>query len=452
MAARPNVIFIIADDHRYNAFGVAGDRAVQTPVLDALAGSGTMMAATHIIGGVDGAVCVPCRACVNTGTHIFQATESQKIGDHARTNVIRQGAATMPSWFRAHGYNTHAIGKWHNDLASFSAGFCSGDALFFGGMSDHRQVPVFDYNADGLYPPEARRLEMKFSTDLFTDSAIDFIELYDSEAPFFLYLAYTSPHDPRTAPEPYASMYDPESLQLPPSYMEEHPFDNGELDIRDEKLAAYPRKQGEVRQHIADYYAMISHMDDHIGKVLQTLTASGKEDNTLIVYTSDHGLAVGQHALFGKQNMYDHSIRVPCLIKGPGVPAQQRIEANVYQFDIFPTLCDLSGIEVPANIEGRSMKALLQGETDKGRNTVYSLYKDIQRMVKDDRYKMIRYRRSADTGQGSDYVQLFDLANDPWELNNLASNPRYRPQMDMLEQELAAWMKRVRDPYAELFV
>lgn len=452
MAAKPNVIFIIADDHRYNAFGAAGDKTVQTPVLDALAQAGTMMASTHIIGGVDGAVCVPCRACVNTGTHIFQATESQKIGDHSRTNVIRKGAATMPSWFRSQGYHTHAIGKWHNDTESFTAGFCSGDALFFGGMSEHRKVPVFDYNAHGYYPREALRLETKFSTELFTDSAIGFIERYESDDPFFLYLAYTSPHDPRTAPEPYASMYDPENIPLPPSFMDEHPFDNGELDIRDEMLAAYPRKQEEVRRHIADYYAMISHMDHHIGKVLQALAVSGKADNTLIVYTSDHGLAVGQHALLGKQNMYDHSIRVPWLIKGPGVPSQQRIDVNVYQFDIFPTLCDLSGIQAPPNIEGRSMNALIQGETIVGRDTVYSLYKDIQRTVKDDRYKMIRYRRSAETGKGSDCVQLFDLATDPWELNDLASIPEYRPQLERLERELGDWMHRVKDPFADLFL
>ncbi|GGD83539.1 sulfatase-like hydrolase/transferase [Paenibacillus nasutitermitis] len=452
MAVRPNVIFIIADDHRYNAIGAAGDRTVQTPVLDALAQAGTMMARTHINGGVDGAVCVPSRACVNTGTHIFQATESQQIGDHARTNVIRPGAATMPSWFRSHGYHTHAIGKWHNDTASFNAGFCSGNSLFFGGMSEHCQVPVFDYNADGLYPPESRRIETKFSTELFTDSAIEFIEQYANEDPFFLYLAYTSPHDPRTAPEPYASMYDPEQIQLPPSYMDEHPFDNGELDIRDEKLAAYPRKQEEVRRHIADYYAMISHMDHHIGSVLQALNASGQADNTLIVYTADHGLAVGQHGLLGKQNMYDHSIRVPWLIKGPGVPAGRHIDALVYQFDIFPTLCDLAGIGAPDDIEGKSMNALIKRKMDSGRETVYSLYKDIQRMVKNGRWKMILYRHSAETGKGTDFVQLFDLMNDPWELHNLASDPIYRPQLIGLKQDLTDWMEHAGDPYADLFL
>lgn len=451
MAKRPNVIFIIADDHRHDAIGAAGDRTVRTPVLDALAQAGTMMSSTHINGGVDGAVCVPCRACVHTGNPIFQATESQKIGDHANTHVIRRGAATMPSWFREHGYHTHAIGKWHNDKASFTEGFGGGEALFFGGMSDHGQVPVFDYDATGRYPPEVLRIESKHSTELFTDAAIGFIEQYREEAPFFLYLAYTAPHDPRTAPEPYASMYAADQIELPPNYMDEHPFDNGELDIRDENLAEYPRKQAEVRTHIADYYAMISHLDHHIGKMLQALADSGKAENTLVVYTADHGLAVGQHGLLGKQNVYDHSIRVPWLVKGPGVPPSRRVDALVYHYDIFPTLCGLVGIAPPVGIGGINMEALVRGESDEGRDTVYSFYKDIQRMIKDDRWKMIRYRRSADTGQGSDTLQLFDLVNDPWELSNLAFDPRYRPQIDKLMRDLAAWEARVGDPYGDEF-
>jgi arylsulfatase A-like enzyme len=452
MAVRPNVIFIIADDHRYNAIRATGDKTVQTPVLDALAEAGTMMASTHIVGGVDGAVCVPCRACVNTGSHIFQATESQAIDNHAGTNVIRSGAATMPSWFRAHGYHTHAVGKWHNDTASFTAGFCGGDALFFGGMSEHRQVPVFDYDPEGRYPQEARRIKTTFSTELFSDKAIGFLERYESDEPFFLYLAYTSPHDPRTAPEPYASMYDPARIPLPPSFMDRHPFDNGEMVIRDEKLAVFPRLEEEVKQHIADYYAMITHMDHHIGKVMEALAASGKADNTLIVYTADHGLSVGQHGLLGKQNMYDHSIRVPWLLKGPGVPAAQRVDALAYQFDIFPTLCELVGIEPPPNIEGRSINSLIQGEEGVGRETVYSLYKDIQRMVKDDRWKLIRYRRSQRTGQGTDCNQLFDLQNDPWETVNLADDPRYQSEASRLQSELASWMSRVGDLYADRFL
>jgi arylsulfatase A-like enzyme len=452
MADKPNILFIISDDHRYNAIGATGNPTVQTPVLDAIARAGTIMASTHINGGVEGAVCVPCRACVNTGTNIFRATESVKIGDHSKTNVIRSGAVTMPSWFRSHGYHTYAVGKWHNDKGSFQTGFCGGDAIFFSGMSDHRQVPVYSYNAAGEYAAEAVKIETTFSTDLFTDSAINFIEQYQSENPFFLYLAYTSPHDPRTAPEPYASMYDPEKIPLPPNYMNEHLFDNGELVIRDEQLAAYPRKQEEVRQHIADYYAMITHMDHAIGKVVQALIDSGKVENTLIVYTADHGLAVGQHALMGKQNLYDHSIRVPWLLKGLGVPAGQTVNELVYQFDIFPTLCELTGIEAPANIEGKSMNGLLQGETGQGRDTIYSIYKDIQRMVKDQRWKLIQYRRSPLTGQGTDYVQLFDLENDPWELVNLAADPWCNEQIERLSKELAASMKQVDDPYMSNFL
>ncbi|MWV42705.1 sulfatase-like hydrolase/transferase [Paenibacillus sp. HJL G12] len=452
MTVQPNVLFIIADDHRYDAIGAAGDRVVKTPILDAIARTGTMMNSTHIIGGVDGAVCVPCRACIHTGTHIFQATESQTIDDHDRTCVIRAGANTMPSWFRSHGYYTHAVGKWHNDRTSFSDGFCSGNALFFGGMSDHREVPVFDYGSNGFSPPNEPRVEKQFSTELFTDAAINFLEQYSEEDPFFLYLAYTSPHDPRTAPEPYASMYNPKDIPLPPSFMEEHPFDNGELDVRDEHLADYPRRQEEIKSHIADYYAMITHMDYHIGRVLQSLADSGKLENTIVVYTADHGLAVGRHGLLGKQNVYDHSIRVPWLIQGPGIPAGRRIDQLAYQFDIFPTLCEMAGVSAPDGIAGQSVADLIRGETKQGRETVYALYKDIQRMVKDERWKMILYRRSELTGQGSDRMQLFDLKNDPWEIRNLASSTELNPQIERLQGELRTWMNRTGDPYADCFL
>ncbi|GIP26543.1 arylsulfatase A family protein [Paenibacillus sp. J23TS9] len=452
MAVKPNVLFIIADDHRYDAIGAAGDRVVQTPILDGMARTGTMMTSTHIVGGVDGAVCVPCRACIHTGTHIFQATESQTIGDYEKTGVIRAGMNTMPSWFRSHGYYTHAVGKWHNDRASFSDGFCSGNALFFGGMSDHHQVPVFNYDANGFNPREQPRIEKQFSTELFTDAAIGFLEQYAEEDPFFLYLAYTSPHDPRTAPEPYANMYDHKHIPLPPSFMEEHPFDNGEMDVRDEHLAAYPRLPDEVRGHIQDYYAMISHMDYHIGRVLQSLANSGRLENTIVIYTSDHGLSVGRHGLLGKQNLYDHSIRVPWLIQGPGIPAGRRIDQLNYQFDIFPTLCAMAGLNAPDGIAGQSMADLIRGEVDRGRETVYALYRDIQRMVKDERWKMIKYRRSELTGQGSDCKQLFDLKNDPWELRDLASLPEFTQQVERLEGELRNWMNRSGDLYAECFL
>lgn len=223
------------------------------------------------------------------------------------------------------------------------------------------------------------------------------------------------------------------------------------MHIRDEGLAGLPRTKDEVQRHIADYYAMITHMDAQMGRLMQALEETGRMDDTIVVYTSDHGLAVGQHGLMGKQNLYEHSIRIPWLMAGPGVPAKGPICGQVYQMDIYPTLCELAGIPVPASVEGRSMAGLLRGEAGAERNTVYALYKDTQRMVKDGRYKLIRYRKSGVTGEGTDMVQLFDLLEDPGELRNLAQEPELQQHIRRLDEAMQAWMRQVGDPFADSF-
>ncbi|WP_240927674.1 sulfatase-like hydrolase/transferase [Paenibacillus thiaminolyticus] len=448
---RPNVIVLVADDHRYESIRAHGNPEVLTPTLDRLAERGVSYQSTNIIGGMDGAVCSPCRACLNTGSSIFGATVKQELGDTVEKMTLSPQKRTMGETFQQHGYYAYAVGKWHNDTASFNRSFAGGNRIFFGGMSHHREVPVYAYDPTGSYTSSQRTVESTFSTELFTDEAEAFIRRYDREEPFFLYVAYTSPHDPRTAPEPYASQYEGDRVTVPGNFLPEHPFDNGEMHIRDEGLAGLPRTKDEVQRHIADYYAMITHMDAQMGRLMQALEETGRMDDTIVVYTSDHGLAVGQHGLMGKQNLYEHSIRIPWLMAGPGVPAKGPISGQVYQMDIYPTLCELAGIPVPASVEGRSMAGLLRGEAGAERNTVYALYKDTQRMVKDGRYKLIRYRKSGVTGEGTDMVQLFDLLEDPGELRNLAQEPELQQHIRRLDEAMQAWMSQVGDPFADSF-
>lgn len=451
-ARRPNVIVLVADDHRYESIRAHGNPEVLTPTLDRLAERGVSYQSTNIIGGMDGAVCSPCRACLNTGSSIFGATVKQELGDTVEKMTLSPEKRTLGETFQQHGYYAYAVGKWHNDTASFNRSFAGGNRIFFGGMSHHREVPVYAYDPAGIYSSSQRTVESTFSTELFTDEAEAFIRRYDREEPFFLYVAYTSPHDPRTAPEPYASQYEGDRVTVPGNFLPEHPFDNGEVHIRDEGLAGLPRTRDEVRRHIADYYAMITHMDAQMGRLMQALEETGRMDDTIVVYTSDHGLAVGQHGLMGKQNLYEHSIRIPWLMAGPGVPAKGPISGQVYQMDIYPTLCELAGIPVPASVEGRSMAGLMRGEAGaEERNTVYALYKDTQRMVKDGRYKLIRYRKSSVTGEGTDMVQLFDLLEDPLELRNLAQEPELQQHIRRLDEAMQAWMRQVSDPFAASF-
>lgn len=435
MSSRPNILFMIADDHRWDAIGGMGDPTVQTPTLDSLMARGTTFRRTHIMGSLLGAVCVPSRAAVLTGANLFRSGGNQ----------INPDLAVWPQTMREAGYHTFFSGKWHNDRQTFANSFSDAGKIFFGGMGDQYKVPVFDFDATGKYPKENRYIGDKFSTELFTDAAVEFVENYDRTDPFFLYLSFTSPHDPRTPPEPYATMYPPEDIPVPENFYPEHPFDNGEMRIRDEVLAPFPRTPEIVQQHIADYYGMITHMDAEMGRLLQTLEAAGHLNNTIVIYTADHGLAVGQHGLFGKQNVYDHSIRVPSIFAGPGVPDGVTVEALTYLYDLFPTVCDLTGVACPDTPEGQSLVPLMEGCVDEIRPTVFAAYKDIHRAISDGTWKLIRCYVSKETGQGTDCLQLFNLEQDPWEMTNLADMPEHADLIRSLAADMEMWQAETDD-------
>ena len=435
MPSQPNILFMIADDHRFDAIGAMGDATVQTPVLDALMARGTTFRQTHIMGSLVGAVCVPSRAAVLTSANLFRSGMQE----------INRELAVWPQVMREAGYHTFATGKWHNDKQTFTNSFADGAKIFFGGMSSHFEVPVFDYDASGAYPNTAKYIGEKFSTEMFTDEAVQFLQDYDTSSPFFLYLAFTSPHDPRTPPGEYASMYAPAEMPVPENFMPEHPFDNGEMRIRDEVLAPFPRTPEIVQQHIADYYGMISHMDAEIGRVLKTLEATGQLENTLIIYTADHGLAVGQHGLLGKQNLYSHSIRVPSIFAGPGVPEGKTVDALTYLYDVFPTVCELTAVACPDTVEGRSLVPLMHGSAERVRETVFAAYRDIQRTVSDGRWKLIRYYVSEETGAGTNRIQLFDLANDPGETTELSALSEHAERIQSLAADMQQWQIETDD-------
>ena len=435
MSSQPNVLFMIADDHRWDAIAGMGDPTVKTPTMDSLMARGTTFHQTHIMGSLSGAVCVPSRAAVLTSAGLFRSGANQ----------INRDYAVWPQVMRQAGYHTFFSGKWHNDRQTFADSFDDGGTIFFGGMGNQYKVPIFDFDPTGAYPKDARYIGDKFSSELFTDSAVQFIENYDQTDPFFLYLSFTSPHDPRTPPGEYATMYKPEDVPVPENFYPEHPFDNGEMRIRDEVLAEFPRTPEIVQQHIADYYGMITSQDAEMGRLLQTLEAKGHLDNTIVIYTADHGLAVGQHGLLGKQNLYSHSIRVPSIFAGPGIPEGVTVDALTYLYDVFPTVCDLTEVDCPGTVEGSSLVPLMEGCVDKIRDSVFAAYKDIHRAVSDGRWKLIRYYVSKETGKGTDYIQLFDLENDPWETNNLADVPEHAERINSLATEMKRWQNETDD-------
>ncbi len=427
-----NVLVLLTDDQRFSAVDALFNPHVRTPNMDRLVRGGTAFTNAHIMGSMSGAVCMPSRAMLVSGRNLYHLS--------GKGETIPEAHVTFPELLRSNGYTTFGTGKWHNGAAAYARSFSCGENIFFGGMSDHLKVPVHDFDPAGKYPREKRYIADGFSSNLFSDSAIRFLNGYTGDAPFCLYLSFTAPHDPRMAPKEYADLYPPEKVKLPKNFMPLHPFDNGELIIRDEKLAPFPRTPENTREQIAGYYAMVTHVDAQIGRVLQALEETGQADNTLIVFGGDNGLAVGQHGLMGKQNMYEHSVRVPLVLNGPGIPKGKTCDALCYLHDIYPTVCELSRLAVPGTVESRSLVPLLTGEKGTARESLYCAYKDIQRMVCDDRWKLILYNV-----EGERTMQLFDLKKDPWEMKNLAEVPRHAGQIRRLHRELLGWMSGIDD-------
>ena len=211
----------------------------------------------------------------------------------------------------------------------------------------------------GQYPPEAERPGHKYSSELFADAAVEFLQKRRDENPFAMWVAFTTPHDPRTVPPGFEQMYDPAKVPPPANFLPIHPFDHGELDVRDEQLLPSPRTRETISRETAAYYAMISHMDGQIGRIIRSLEETGQLDNTVVVFTTDNGLALGSHGLLGKQNLYEHSTRIPLILAGPGCKPQLQSDALCCLPDLFPTLCDLLNIATPGSVEGLSLSPVL---------------------------------------------------------------------------------------------
>jgi arylsulfatase A-like enzyme len=424
---RPNILFLFTDDQRADAVGAYGNPYVRTPTVDALARRGFSFREAHIMGSHHGAVCAPSRAMLMSGRTLFHVYDDL------------DSVETFPEVLGRNGYVTFGTGKWHQSRESFARSFQHGRNVFFGGMSDHEAVPLQHRLPDGGFS----EVEVAgFSTDLFVDAAIEFLEGHaatDAATPFLAYVAFTAPHDPRTPPEEYRAMYAGPGQPLPPNFMPVHPFNNGWMTGRDEQLAAWPRAPGVIREQTGEYYGLITHVDTRIGDLLATLHRTGLADRTVVVLAGDNGLALGSHGLLGKQSLYEHSTRVPLIVAGPGIPAGES-RALVMLYDLFPTIAGLTGVALPEGVEGLDLSGLWRGEATRVRDVIYTAYEDKMRAVRDWRVKLIRYPLL-------DHVQLFDLERDPFELRNLADDPDHAEERARLTALLESQHDVLDDPH-----
>jgi arylsulfatase A-like enzyme len=420
---RPNFLFIICDDLMFRTLHSLNNPEVHTPNMDRLAASGCAFTHCFHQGSWSPAVCVPSRTMLNSGLSAFHA---------------EAGIDEVPTWGQTlgnAGYDTYICGKWHLDPTVLQRSFKE-----MGPVAPGMLVSTPEGGAAYGRPHPGDRWEpwdesLKghwIHTNLWTNRTPDRIEhaaaLYSDcfidhllnkaakrNTPFFMYLGFNSPHDPRQAPKEYLDRYPQDKIQVPPNFLPEHPFDQGDYKVRDELLAPFPRTPEAVQLHRREYYALITFVDQQIGRILDALQQSGKASNTYVILTADHGLAVGEHGLMGKQNLYDCSVRMPLLISGPGITPGKRIDSLVYQHSMYATTCDLAQVPIPHTIEFPSLAPLLRGEDRPANEAVFSYYRSFQRMVRTKTHKLIVYPQIR-------RIQVFDIEKDPWEMHDLSQD------------------------------
>ena len=278
-------------------------------------------------------------------------------------------------------------------------------------------------------------------SEVVANHAEDFLdEAQKDDSPFFMYLAFNAPHDPRQAPQSYIDRYPASKVAIPKNFQPLYPFADaigcGE-SLRDERLAPFPRTSHAIQVHRSEYYALITHMDAQIGRILKAIEKSGKADNTWIFFTADHGLAVGQHGLLGKQNMYDHSVRVPFIVNGPGVQTDRTIAEPIYLQDVMPTTLQLAGVPKPKHVEFNSLLPLLDGGVSPY-PFIYGCYLQKQRSIRSRTHKLIVYPEAP-------AVRLYNLTDDPLELHDISNIPSNKNLVLELFDQLVNLQHQMQD-------
>lgn len=447
----PNFLFIIADDLMFRTINSINNHEVHTPNLDRLVKQGCHFTHCFHQGGWTGAICVPSRTMLNTGLSSFRAN---------RQDAANQ-AIDKPMWgqtLREAGYDTFITGKWHldavglqrsfNEMGPVAPGFLASTPDMYdrprqgNNWSPSNKELLGQWLRRGLWLNRRDDDTIQHSSELYADAAVEQLTkvVPQKTNPFFMYVGFNAPHDPRQAPQEYLDMYPVEKIALPPNFLPEHPFDLGERRTRDELLAPLPRTEYDVKVHRREYYAIITHMDAQIGRMLDALKASGKADNTYVIMTADHGLAVGEHGLMGKQNQYECSMRMPLIITGPGIKAGKRVDEMVYQHSMYATTCDLAGVAIPKHVEFPSLVPMLHAEKPEPiHDAMFGWLTSLQRSIRTKTHKLIFYPQL-------NRYQVFDLEKDSWEMHDLVDNPAYADVKHELIAKLKEKQRQLGDP------
>ncbi len=468
--SRPNIIFIMSDDHAAHAISAYGSRVNQTPNIDRIGREGMRLDNTFVTNSI----CTPSRAAILTGqyAHLNGVPVFNRF-DSARDTVAKR--------LQQGGYYTGMVGKWH--LGSDPAGFDRWEIL--PGQGAYFDPILYTATAEKQYAG-------RYATDVITDIAIDFLKTRPASKPFFLMLHHKAPHRPwepdATHRAQFASRWIPEPETLWDSYAtrtdalrENQQRVADDLTRRDLKLEPPPELAGAERtgwlaekpmtvtitregqavtltgealtrwkyqRYMQDYLAVIQSLDDNVGRLLTFLDQSGLAKNTIVVYTSDQGFFLGDHGLFDKRFMYEESLRMPFLVRWPGViKAGTHSDAIALNVDFAPTFLDAAGLGVPADMQGRSLVPVLRGPAPRDWRTsmYYRYYHDpgdhntrAHYGVRTATHKLVYYWKK-------DQWELFDLVHDPSEMNNLYGQVGQEDLTRKLKAELARLKAAVKD-------
>ncbi|MFI3268445.1 MAG: sulfatase-like hydrolase/transferase [Rikenellaceae bacterium] len=458
---KPNVLFIFADDMTIKGLNSTSDGEIIAPHLEKLKKQGAFFSHTFNQGGFNGAISAASRAMINTGLCLWDAQDAVNGGsgrgkyewpegvEPYKANKPEQRPTVWSEYMQAEGYETYQTGKWHIPIAAEEV---FDHATFVtGGMpnqSNARYARKFNEDEPDTWSAADTTHGGYWEggqhwSEKVRDITLDYLDHSKTiDKPFFMYIAFNAPHDPRQSPQEYLDMYDVSKISIPESFVPQYQYakeTGAGPSLRDESLAPFPRTEYSVQVNRKEYFALITHLDTQIGIILDKLEETGQADNTYIIFTADHGLAIGDHGFIGKQNLYDPSIRVPLFISGPGIKAGTEIDDMIYIQDAMATTLDIAGSNGVDNVYFESFLPMAQGEKMETRDYIYNGYIGCQRMVRSERYKLMIYPTIS-------VVRLYDMKKDPNELNDLAGDKKYDKVINELFAELQKLQEEVNDP------
>ncbi len=436
---RPNILLILPDQMRASAMGCMGNAEVQTPHIDRLASEGVLFKKTY----ANVPVCCPARAILMTGTY------PHVNGMVANDLRLKESHVTIAEILRDQGYQTGFVGKWHLDGGPRDPGFVPpGERRqgfdFWAAYECHHNHFNPTYFRD---TPEIIQIN-RFEPEASCDFAVEFLRKQSKDKPFFLTVQMGPPHDPYGAPEEYMKKYDPEKLTPPVNWQP-----NSEANVKSTRrlqrpgMPQIPTVPKGGKEEIAAYYAAITALDDQVGRLLTTLKETGQDENTIILFTSDHGDMLGSHGMRRKRKPHDESARVPGILRWPGhIPAGRKVDTLFSHIDMPPTLLKLVGITPPQHMQGSDLSPVALGKTEEGPEAV--LLQIFVPFNPDQIAKpwrgIITARHTYARYEDSPWV-LFDDQQDPHQMKNLIEDTAL---VQKLDDQLAALMKKQGDSWS----